>query len=104
MASFIVNGKSYSTDKEERLLYYLRDTLHLTSVKNGCSEGACGSCTVLVDGEPVKSCTVLTTEIEGKSILTVEGLEPAELDLFTNAFGKAGAVQCGFCIPGMIIS
>ena len=103
MASFIVNGKSYSTDKEERLLNYLRDTLHLTSVKNGCSEGACGSCTVLVDGEPVKSCTVLTTEIEGKNILTVEGLEPAELDLFTRAFGEAGAVQCGFCIPGMVM-
>ena len=103
MATFIVNGKQYSTDKETRLLNYLRDELRLTSVKNGCSEGACGSCTVLIDGLPVKACTVVTTELEGKNILTTEGLEPQELDLFIKAFGEAGAVQCGFCIPGMVM-
>lgn len=103
MATFSVNGRQYSFNEEKRLLSFLRDNLHLTSVKNGCSEGACGSCTVLIDGSPVKACTVVTTELDGKSILTTEGLDPHELEVFTQAFGEAGAVQCGFCIPGMIM-
>ena len=103
MSVFTVNGVSYSTDEEVKLLRFLRDNLKLTSVKNGCSEGACGSCTVLINGLPVKSCTLLTTEADGMDILTVEGLSDREKGIYTWAFGEAGAVQCGFCIPGMVI-
>ena len=103
MSVFTVNGKSCSTHEEKRLLRFLRDDLKLTSVKNGCSEGACGSCTVLINGIPVKACTLVTDEVDGMNITTVEGLTDREKDIFTWAFGEAGAVQCGFCIPGMVM-
>lgn len=103
MASFTVNGKSVTVDHNQKLIRYLRDELHLTSVKDGCSEGACGTCTILIDGKPTKACIVQTDKLEGKTVLTVEGLSDFEKDVFTYAFGKAGAVQCGFCIPGMVI-
>lgn len=103
MASFTVNGKSVTVDHNQKLIRYLRDELHLTSVKDGCSEGACGTCTILIDGKPTKACIVQTDKLEGKTVLTVEGLSNFEKDVFTYAFGKAGAVQCGFCIPGMVI-
>ena len=103
MASFFVNGTAVTVEKNRKLLRYLRDELHLTSCKDGCSEGACGTCTVLIDGKAVRACTVKTDELEGKSVLTVEGLSDFEKKVYTWAFGEAGAVQCGFCIPGMVI-
>ena len=104
MATFTVNGNVVTVEKNQKLLRYLRDTLHLTSVKDGCSEGACGTCHVLVDGKPTKACTLQTDKLEGKTVLTVEGLTAFEKEVYTYAFGKAGAVQCGFCTPGMVIS
>lgn len=103
MATFTVNGKQITVEEEKRLVHFLRFTLHLTSVKGGCSEGACGTCTILIDGKATKACTFVTTEMDGKEIVTVEGLSQHEKDIFTYAFGEAGAVQCGFCIPGMVI-
>ncbi len=103
MATFIVNGQSVSVEGNRKLLRYLRDELHLTSVKDGCSEGACGTCTVLVDGKASRACVLQTDKLEGKRILTVEGLSDFEKEAYTYAFGQAGAVQCGFCIPGMVI-
>nr|WP_326126924.1 selenium-dependent xanthine dehydrogenase [uncultured Oscillibacter sp.] len=104
MATFTVNGKTVTVEKNQKLLRYLRDTLGLTSVKDGCSEGACGTCTVLIDGKPTKACIPQTDKLEGKEVLTVEGLSEFERQVYTYAFGHAGAVQCGFCIPGMVIS
>ena len=83
---------------------FLRDTLLLTSVKNGCSEGACGTCMVLIDGKATKACIQQTDKLDGKTIVTVEGLSPREKDVYAYAFASAGAVQCGFCTPGMVIS
>ena len=103
MAVFFVNGTEVSVEKNQRLLRYLRDTLHLTSVKDGCSEGACGACTVLIDGEPIRACTPFTDSLAGRHIITVEGLTEEEQKLYTYAYGEAGAVQCGFCIPGMVL-
>ena len=71
MATFSVNGKTVTVEKNQKLLRYLRDTLGLTSVKDGCSEGACGTCTVLVDGKAARACILTTDKMEGKSILTV---------------------------------
>lgn len=104
MATFTVNGQTVTVEKNQKLLRFLRDTLHLTSVKDGCSEGACGTCTVLIDGKPTKACVPQTDKLEGKTIITVEGLSQQEKDVYTYAFGACGAVQCGFCIPGMVIS
>lgn len=104
MATFTVNGKAVTVPNNQKLIRFLRDELHLTSVKDGCSEGACGTCTVLVDGKPTKACIPQTDKLEGKNIVTVEGLSDFEKDAFAYAFGTAGAVQCGFCIPGMVIS
>lgn len=100
---FTVNGKPVSVDKDVKLLRFLRDELHLTSVKDGCSEGACGACSVIIDGKLVRSCSVLTSEVAGSSILTVEGLPKEEMEMFVSSFGEAGAVQCGFCTPGMVM-
>ncbi len=103
MAAFTVNGKPVSVEKNQKLIRFLRDELRLTSVKDGCSEGACGTCTVLIDGKPTRACIPQTDKLEGKSVLTVEGLSDFEKRVYTYAFGQAGAVQCGFCIPGMVI-
>ena len=103
MATFFVNGQKVTAEKNQKLLRFLRDELHLHSVKDGCSEGACGACTVLIDGEPCRACVPDTDRLEGQSILTVEGLSDWEAKVFTFAYGEAGAVQCGFCIPGMVI-
>ena len=102
--TFTVNGILRETEEEKPLLCYLRDDLHLTSVKDGCSEGACGTCTIVVDGKAVRSCILTTKKAVGKHILTVEGLTEAEQETFVYAFGAVGAVQCGFCIPGMVLS
>ncbi len=103
MATFTVNGQIVTVEKNQKLMRYLRDTLRLTSVKDGCSEGACGTCTILIDGKAVKCCVQQTDRMEGKTILTVEGLSDFEKEAYTYAFGEAGAVQCGFCIPGMVM-
>ncbi|RKD32938.1 (2Fe-2S)-binding protein [Thermohalobacter berrensis] len=104
---FTVNGQDYTLDvnPDDRLLDVLRDKLGLTSVKEGCSEGECGACTVIMDGAAVTSCTVLAIQARGKEIITVEGLEKnGELDELQKSFIKNGAVQCGFCTPGMLMS
>ena len=103
MAAFTVNGKPVTVEKNQKLIRFLRDGLGLTSVKDGCSEGACGTCTVLIDGRPTRACIPQTDKLEGKSVLTVEGLTDFEKRVYTYAFGQAGAVQCGFCIPGMVM-
>ena len=104
MFTFKVNGTSVTADKEQNLLTYLRDELRVTSVKDGCSEGACGTCTVLIDGKKIKACIPKLSSLVGKSIVTVEGLSPREKEVYVHCFSQAGAVQCGYCIPGMVIS
>ncbi len=101
---FIVNGIARSTSENKSLLRYLRDDLRLLSVKDGCSEGACGTCTILVDGKAVRGCILTTAKAVGKTILTVEGLSDEEKEAFVHAFGSCGSVQCGFCIPGMVMA
>ncbi len=102
--TFTVNGKRVSTSKQTSMLRFLRDELHLHSVKDGCSEGACGACMILVDGKPTRACVLKTQRAAGKEIVTVEGLTDLEKEAFVYAFGVSGSVQCGFCTPGMVIS
>ena len=104
MASFIVNGQPVSCPENKKLIRFLRDDLHLTSVKNGCSEGACGTCTVLIDGKATKACVQQTDRMEGKTVVTCEGLTAREREVYAYAFTEAGAVQCGFCTPGMVMA
>ncbi|HOO29262.1 MAG TPA: 2Fe-2S iron-sulfur cluster-binding protein, partial [Lachnospiraceae bacterium] len=99
-----INGKEYVTAHDKSLLDYLRDDLSLKAAKDGCSEGACGACTVLVDGKKVKACVQKLSRFEGKKIITLEGIPSDEMKVYEHCFAAAGAVQCGFCIPGMIIS
>ncbi len=102
--TFIVNGQKIETSEEKNLLDFLRDNLGLISVKNGCKEGACGTCTVLIDGKAMKSCIFTTKKINGKEIKTIEGFSEREKAVFAYAFTECGAVQCGFCIPGMVVA
>ncbi|MBY6930501.1 selenium-dependent xanthine dehydrogenase [Clostridium botulinum] len=104
MFKFILNGQEKSVDENKKLLKYLRDDCNITSVKNGCSEGACGTCMVIVDGKAIKACVLTTEKVNGKEITTIEGFTDRERKVFAYAFTEAGAVQCGFCIPGMVIS
>ncbi|MCD8351480.1 MAG: selenium-dependent xanthine dehydrogenase [Planctomycetaceae bacterium] len=104
MYTLTVNGNPVHCDKNLRLLDFLRDVLGITSAKDGCSAGACGTCTVLVDGKATRACLPKLEKLAGKSVVTVEGLSPREKDVYAFAFAEAGAVQCGFCIPGMVIS
>ena len=102
-----VNGVSETAEVEvgTTLLRFLRDGLDLTGTKEGCNEGECGSCIVLLDGRPVNSCLVLAVEAEGRSVTTVEGLSKEDdLHPLQKAFLAQAAVQCGFCTPGMIVS
>ena len=99
-----INGKDYESAHDKKLLRFLRDDLHLTAAKDGCSEGVCGTCTVLVDGKKAKACVTSLSKLAGKKVLTVEGIPEAEMRVYEYCFAEAGAVQCGFCIPGMIIS
>jgi carbon-monoxide dehydrogenase small subunit len=104
---FELNNKPVTIDVRPNLtlLDLLRDELAVKSVKQGCLQGECGACTLLIDGVPVTSCLVLAPQIQGKHITTLEGLElnPLMIDL-REAFMENGAVQCGFCTPGMLIS
>lgn len=102
-----VNGSSYSLPVEpgELLLDVLRDRLGLQGTKRGCGEGACGACTVLLDGQPILSCMTLAVRCEGREILTVEGLAPGSaLHPLQVAALEHNAVQCGFCTPGWLLS
>jgi len=104
---FTVNERAVrlKIDPGMRLLDLLRDRLRLTGTKEGCGKGECGACTVLMDGKPVDSCLVLACQVEGASIVTIEGLsQKGKLHPMQQAFIDEGAVQCGFCIPGMIMS
>ena len=87
MATFFVNGTSVTVEKNQKLIRFLRDEMRLTSVKDGCSGGACGTCTVLLEGKPVRACVQQTDKLEGKHVLTVEGLSDFEKEAFTYAFG-----------------
>ena len=102
-----VNGtpRSVEITPSMRLLDMLRNVLGLTSVKEGCSEGECGACTVLLDGKAVTSCTVLAVQARGRSVVTIEGLSSdGALHPIQQAFVDHDAIQCGFCTPGMIMS
>lgn len=104
MFAININGSLYSVSEDGNLLEYLREELRLTSVKNGCGEGACGACMVLVDGKATRACLLTLAKVQGKQVVTVEGLSELEKAVYSWAFAEAGAVQCGFCIPGMVIS
>jgi len=104
---FTLNGRPCRIEVPEHwtALDLLRDGLALNGTKYGCGEGVCGTCTVLLDGEPVRSCLVLAGHLRGRAVLTVEGLDrDGEPDRLQAAFARAGAVQCGFCTPGMLLS
>ena len=106
--SLIVNGEKYDlyVPPNRTLLEVLREDLELTGTKESCGEGVCGSCTVLCDGLPIRSCLTLAAEVQGSEILTVEGLRVADgqLDSLQQSFIDHGAVQCGFCTPGILMS
>lgn len=101
-----VNGESYraTIPSERTLLDFLRLDLGITGSKKGCDEGECGACTVILNGDAVDSCLVLAVEADGAEILTVEGLGKSSLDPIQRAFIEKGAVQCGYCTPGMLLS
>lgn len=102
-----INGMDYQLQVEERwtLLHVLREALHLTGTKYGCGTADCGACKVLVDGKAENSCVLLARNLEGKEILTIEGVSRGEqLHPVQQAFVDAGAIQCGFCTPGMVMT
>lgn len=104
---FTLNGKSaeFQMDREQTLLWVLRNHFGLTGTKYGCGIGYCGACTVLIEREPVRSCTVPVSEIEGKKVVTIEGLAiNGKPHLLQEAFMKNDALQCGYCTPGMILT
>jgi aerobic carbon-monoxide dehydrogenase small subunit len=105
--SITVNGRVRSADVEPRtlLVYFLRETLGLTGTNVGCDTSSCGSCTVLLDGESVKSCTLLALQVDGREVTTIEGLAPeGEFHPIQDAFHRNHGLQCGFCTPGMVLA
>jgi carbon-monoxide dehydrogenase small subunit len=102
-----VNGAPRSAEVESRLLlvHFIRETLGMTGTHIGCDTSHCGACTVLLDGEPVKSCTMLAVQADGRQVMTVEGLEKdAKLDPIQEGFMQEHGLQCGFCTPGMMLT
>ena len=103
-----VNGKVYEREVEPRLLLsdFLRHDLGLTGTHVGCEHGVCGACTILFDGEPMRSCLILAVQADGRELMTVEGLAPApgELHPLQQAFWEAHGLQCGFCTPGFLMT
>ena len=103
-----VNGTEHSADDVwpgESLLYMLRERMGLPGSKNACEQGECGSCTVYLDGEPVCACLVAAGQAQSREVVTVEGLaQGGELHPVQEAFVEAGAVQCGFCTPGLVVA
>ena len=107
LMTLTVNGTPYEVALEphQSLLQLLREELHLTGTKEGCSEGECGACTVLLDGKTVDSCLIFALEAQGQEVTTIEGLAQGDqLHPVQKAFAEYGAVQCGFCTPGMILA
>ena len=105
--SFKLNGKpvSLELDPSMRLIDVIRDVLHLNGTKEGCGEGSCGACVVLMDGKSVNSCLLPVANVIGHEIVTIEGLkETKEFDVLQKAFAQTNGQQCGFCTPGMIIA
>lgn len=105
--SMTVNGKQVSAEAENRtlLVQYLREGLGLTGTHVGCDTTQCGACTVHIDGLPIKSCTILARQVEGKDVTTIEGLADGDkLHPMQEAFRENHALQCGFCTPGMVMS
>ena len=105
--SITINGKTYKNDVEPRLLlvHYIRDVLGLTGTHIGCDTSQCGACTVLIDGEAVKSCTVFAVQANGANLTTVEGLaKNGELHPIQEGFWEEHGLQCGFCTPGMLLT
>ncbi len=106
--SFILNGEPVEVEIEPHLtlLQLLRDHLELTGTKEGCGMGECGACTILLDGKAVNSCIFPAQEVEGRKVITIEGLMDAQGNLhpIQKAFIDHGAIQCGFCTPGMVLS
>jgi carbon-monoxide dehydrogenase small subunit len=102
-----INNKQYTTEVEPRqlLVYYLRESLHLTGTHVGCDTTSCGACTVLLDGKAVKSCTVLAVQVDGSEITTIEGIgQHDHLHPIQEGFKEEHGLQCGFCTPGMIMA
>ena len=101
-----VNGKAYAVNAEPdtSLLEILRDDLGLTGTKYGCGEGACGACSVIVDGDLVHSCIAPLSEVKGTAVTTIEGLAGTHLHAVQQAFLEDGAMQCGYCVSGMIMA
>jgi len=108
VVQFTLNGNEASAEVESHklLLEVLRDTFEMTGTKEGCGQGECGACTVLIDGISINSCLYPVFEVEGKSVTTIEGLvgEGGKLHPIQEAFVEKGGIQCGFCSPGMILS
>ncbi|NLZ67452.1 MAG: selenium-dependent xanthine dehydrogenase [Spirochaetales bacterium] len=103
MLTLTINGKVVTTSKDKNLLSFLRDDLHLVGTKDGCSEGACGACTVIVDNKATKACVFKLSRLENKEVITIEGLSEREKEIYSYSFSIVGAVQCGYCTPGMIM-
>jgi carbon-monoxide dehydrogenase small subunit len=106
---FHINGKDMEVSRElaeKRLVEFLREDLGLTGAKNACDIGACGACTILIDNEPLKICIKRVKDVEGRRVLTIEGLAAPDgrLHPLQQAFVDAGAIQCGFCTPGMVLT
>lgn len=104
---FTINGekREHEIDDDERLIDLIREDIGLTGTKEGCGQGECGACTVLLDGRPVVSCLTLAVKVNGKEITTIEGVsKKGKLHPIQEAFIEKGAVQCGFCTPGMVMS
>lgn len=105
--NFILNGEEKVLDVSptKRLLDVIREELNLKGTKEGCGEGECGACSIILDNKLVNSCLIVMGSIKGKNVVTIEGLQGTkEYEIIANAFEEAGAVQCGFCTPGMVLA